>query len=147
MRTIHPMTAADRAAAELARIAGLADAATKGPWSAGGAVNDAVFPDSAGRWGDVGLSIAAFTLRDMPTAADAAFIAHARTDVPRLVAALEAVLSEVAALRVACAHHESIESDPADIRAHDGWRNVDDYRQDIEAAITRALTPEGDPTV
>jgi predicted transcriptional regulator len=55
---------------------------------------------------------------------------------------LRAVLAEVAALRVDVAYHESMESDPAEIRTHAGWKNVDDYRQDIEVAIAVALDIE-----
>ena len=65
------MTAADR----LDEIAARADAANYGPWE----------PDGSHFWTPSGRSD--FHLDP----ADAEFIAHARTDVPRLVAALRAV--------------------------------------------------------
>ena len=82
------MTARDVIAQALA----LSEAATDGPWIAGGSVNDTTFPDSAGHWGDQGIRIGPYALRDMPTAADATFTAAARTLLPALAKALGDVL-------------------------------------------------------
>ena len=75
-------------------------------------------------------------------APDGDLIAHARTDLPRMAAALRAVLGLLDELRDDATYHESRESDPAGIRTQAGWKNVDDYRQDIEAAITAILCRE-----
>ena len=78
------MTAADR----LDEIQARADGATDGPWGVDGAAHPG--PDD---------SLVVYPLEDggavayvQPLYADAVFIAHARADVPRLVAALRAVL-------------------------------------------------------
>ena len=84
------MTAQDVIAQALA----LSEAATDGPWIAGGSVNDTTFPDSAGHWGDQGIRIGPYALRDMPTAADATFTAAARTLLPALAKALGDVLDQ-----------------------------------------------------
>lgn len=81
------MTANDR----LDEIQARADAATRGPWSIWRSGTD--YPQSVVA-NDDGLSLVAetFTGPQHP-AADAEFIAHARTDVPALVAALRLVLN------------------------------------------------------
>lgn len=78
------VTATDR----LAQIAARADATTDGPWGVDGAAHPG--PDD---------SLVVYPLEDggavayvQPLHADAEFIAHARADVPALVAALRAVL-------------------------------------------------------
>lgn len=87
------MSAADRLAAIQAR----ADAATEGPWEYIGR-NSIVTPpidvDEAdwGAEGHAGLRIHTSQDSHAYRYADAAFIAHARQDVPALVAALRAVL-------------------------------------------------------
>lgn len=81
------MTAADR----LDEIEARADAATDGPWITGGSIEEGVTrfgtlndPDDPSEPGVL--------LGDVAYEANAEFIAHARADVPRLVAALRAVL-------------------------------------------------------
>lgn len=71
---------------ELARIKGLADGATKGPWWRGSLQGADVYS------GD-GNADDCLVASDFRTPADASFIADVRTTVPRLVAALEAVLA------------------------------------------------------
>lgn len=85
------MTAADR----LAQIEARADAATTGPWSH--CLDELRNRTAVHRIGSSEVNAdVAFTYRDRdgrgPGMQDAEFIAHARTDVPRLVAALRAVL-------------------------------------------------------
>ena len=87
------MTAADR----LAQIKARADAATEGPWAYGGKnrITTPVIDVDEADWGGEGLSGYAIHAQQDTGAwryADAAFMAHARTDVPALVAALRAVL-------------------------------------------------------
>ena len=84
----------------------------------------------------MGVRIGAFALRDMPTTADADFIAHARQDVPALVAALRAVLSL----------HEPVEWERPDGSVEQecrACRNDDDepalWPCDTVTAITAAL--------
>ena len=129
------------AAQVLADIEGRAEGATAGPWEAyrrhdrSTLTGDllGVCQESAGDIDDSVLEDAGLLT------VDAAFIAHARTDVPRMAEALRAVLKALDQLRDDTTYHESMESDPAEIRTRAGWKSVDDYRQDIEAAITAAL--------
>ena len=76
----------------LDEIQARADKATEGPWEADHSEenNSAVKPVGAD-WID-GVAFAGLE-------ADAEFIAHARTDVPRLVAAIQAVLDTCAEIR------------------------------------------------
>ena len=64
-------------------------------------------------------------------------------DVDRLADALVAVLDLVDEMEQDLVHHESHE-DMAEIRTPRGWKNVDDYQQDIRAAIAGALGIEGE---
>lgn len=77
----------------LAEIAGRADAATPGVWKLWGM---SVMADQDGTSNvDTAVDVARTLYRDdagKPRTWDAEFIAHARQDVPRLVAALRAVL-------------------------------------------------------
>ena len=87
------MSAADR----LDQIAARANAATKGPWSYGGRnrIQTPVIDVDEADWGGEGLSGYAIHAQQDTGAwryADAEFMAHARADVPALVAALRAVL-------------------------------------------------------
>ena len=71
----------------LARIRSLADAATEGPWAW------AERPTASGdEWAVFSPTDWALATNRDGRGADAEFIAHARTDVPALVAALRAVL-------------------------------------------------------
>jgi len=130
----------------LAEIEGRAEGATEGPWVNGGAEQDVRFPDSAGHWGDNGLAIPGFALRNMPTTEDAAFIAHARTDVPRLTAALRAVLGECGPAQDSGGFPTSMDADAPDMSNEDdviswafhrGERAAGAY---VRAAITAALS-------
>ena len=90
------MSAADR----LDQIAARANAATKGPWSYGGRnrIQTPVIDVDEADWGGEGLSGYAIHAQQDTGAwryADAEFMAHARADVPALVAALRAVLEEI----------------------------------------------------
>ena len=73
------MTAADR----LNEIEARANAATEGPWIVASCENERTVETKHQRW-----HVASCTSPD-----NATFIAHARTDVPALVAALRAVLT------------------------------------------------------
>ena len=122
---------ADVAGDVLAEIEGRAEAATPGPWVHNG-VN--------GIHTRIGACVAiSHVHEDQRRWEDATFIAAARTDVPRMAEALRAVLKALDQLRDDATYHESMESDPAEIRTRAGWKSVDDYRQDIEAAITTGL--------
>ena len=115
----------------IARALALSEAATDGPWIAGGSVNDTTFPDSAGHWGDQGIRIGPYALRDMPTAADATFTAAARTLLPALAKALGDVLDLMD------------DYDQASARWHNtaGDRGVLTVRRALlSAAITAALS-------
>lgn len=124
---------------ELARIRALAEGATEGPWY----WRNTGDPYLMGKWSQVvmafermGMQGAQPSFRDehgflvpagrvnLNAIPDAAFIADARTTVPRLVAALEAVL--------ALAHEW-----------HARFSDCDEA-DEIRAAITTALTTEGD---
>ena len=109
----------------LDEIQARADAATRGPWSIWRSGTD--YPQSVVA-NDDGLSLVAetFTGPQHP-AADAEFIAHARTDVPALGAALRAVL-------------ELCDSTPLRYRPYDGAEpfmvlGVPAIRSAIEAAL------------
>lgn len=84
------MTARDA----LAAIRERAEAATEGPWWGGGNNRRRDAVGLVGRLSDrgTGNAIAVLAGVGMDRVADAEFIAHARTDVPALVGALEAVL-------------------------------------------------------
>ena len=90
-----------------------ADAATGGPWARGAGVSPYVAKRD---WVEVTNSA---TICHDVRPADAMFIAHARTDVPKLVAALEAVL--------------------AITRHPEGSGNVVFMASDIEQAIEESL--------
>jgi hypothetical protein len=86
------------AADSLAEIEARANAATDGPWTFqhwGGQNQNGDFAESIlfDSWGE--------SLAEALPDVDGEFIAHARTDVPALVAALQAVLAQ-------CDRHESI---------------------------------------
>jgi len=68
--------------------------------------------------------------------ADANFIAHARTDIPALLAMVReqrAVLERVEAVLTAIETHASLDSSPVEYRTVGGW-------VDVEDALTAALT-------
>ena len=122
------MTALDR----LAEIEALANAATEGPWTASGpfigAVNapeedDPIFAEVNGE-------------DDERAELDAEFIAHARTDVPALVAALRAVLAEADALDVLAKQSEGLSFDPTQSGMATAHRLA---ARGIRGAITSAL--------
>jgi hypothetical protein len=79
----------------LAAIRARAEAATEGPWWGGGSNRRRDAVGLVGRLSDrgTGNAIAVLNGVGMDRVADAQFIAHARTDVPKLVEALEAVLA------------------------------------------------------
>lgn len=79
----------------LAAIRERAQAATEGPWWGGGSNRRRDAVGLVGRLSDrgTGNAIAVLAGVGMDRVADAEFIAHARTDVPALVGALEAVLA------------------------------------------------------
>jgi hypothetical protein len=79
----------------LAAIRERAQAATEGPWWGGGSNRRRDAVGLVGRLSDrgTGNAIAVLAGVGMDRVADAEFIAHARTDVPALVEALEAVLA------------------------------------------------------
>lgn len=72
---------------QLDEIEARADAATKGPWRADGYEVETVTPADVDRFDHMEEMVTSCDLRK----ADAEFIAHARTDVPKLIAALRAV--------------------------------------------------------
>ena len=88
------MTAATE---RLAEIEGRADGATAGPWRAWDpedrAYNPSVTRGAQTRWPDEGNWIAEAGPVAINGTHDAIFIAHARTDVPRMAEALRAVLA------------------------------------------------------
>lgn len=90
------MSAADR----LTEIQARADNATDGPWEAIAEGDHESRVVAAGD--DMALCLDCHTQAGVEPS-DAEFISHARTDVPRLVAALQAVLAQ-------CDRHESIGS-------------------------------------
>ncbi len=77
------MPDADPLAATLAGIREIEQAATPGPWEAGGIGGDDIWSDAKG----------GFVAETFNNPADAEFIAAARTYVPLLLASLEAVLN------------------------------------------------------
>lgn len=99
------MTAADRLAAIEAR----ANAATVGPWDTLW-IDEAwlVFDEDSGEHIVASIDDDARDADDRQPQRDAEFIAHARADVPALVAALRAVLDEVAECRRAADSNEPI---------------------------------------
>jgi len=90
---------------DLDRIEALANAATPGPWGyKAGVLKHYAFSLDAGE--DFGVSLQELHWQDgreVPAAANAQFIAAARTDVPALVAELRAARAEVERLRTAAA--------------------------------------------
>lgn len=101
------MTAADRLAAIEAR----ANAATEGPWDVASDADTYLKPTDVVGPGEPGER---FIICEY-AGQDAEFIAHARADVPALVAALRAVLDEVAECRRAADANEPI-------AARGGWQ-------------------------
>jgi hypothetical protein len=104
-----PRTPVAMSADELEAIRARAEAATPGPWRTGENVRSAVFvgdPASPRH-------IATCGPASVGTPADAAFIAHARTDIPLLLAHLDAVRRERvaeghASVCAVCYHHALI---------------------------------------
>lgn len=75
------------AAEELAAIRARAEAATPGPWTL---YDQDAGTELAGRFGRIAIPD---SMHSVAWPANAKFIAHARTDVPRLLAAVDAVLA------------------------------------------------------
>jgi hypothetical protein len=128
----------------LAEIEARANAATEGPWSVDHD-SEEVYADTCVATGDYGWIAVGPSGQsphyDEDTAegrADAEFIAHAREDVPALVAALRAVLAEVTRFRAAADANEPI-------AANGGWQAsgyMKAYRraaERLEDAIESAL--------
>jgi len=119
----------------LAAVQQRADAATDGPWIQGYEADGELLPDGTGSFDGRAPSTevlhvitdeedpGAYLLLDAATRPDAEFIAASRTDVPRLVAALTAVLDLM-----------------DQIEGEDEWYIV--HPEDVRGAITTALTPK-----
>ena len=118
------MTAADRLAEIEARI----EAATEGPWEANSCDVETVPPFDLHRFDAMGLTVA----RCVQDVTDAAFIAHARTDLPATVAALRAVL-ELAYMNAVGSEYEHNEGCDGEAECPACWA------ADIRRAISEAL--------
>lgn len=129
----------------LAEIRARAEAATPGPWSAHDfgypgeeepssiVIHTGKFDWNAIREGET--AIACLPAWDRQESDNAEFIAHARTDVEHLVAAVEAVLTECADIEL------DWPLNPA--AANQVSRSI---IRDIRAAVAAALTPGGTDT-
>ena len=124
------MTAADR----LNEIEARANAATEGPW-------EAYRPNPAYRIYEIcsttpqGLDETLAEVSGYNASDDAEFIAHARTDMPDLVAALRAVLYEVAKVQ-RDADAVAINPRPGGkVLAGERWRVAEQFRVRIEEAL------------
>jgi len=118
------MTAADRLDEIEARI----EAATEGPWEASGCYVETAQPFDLHRFDAMGLTVARCEQDD----ADAALIAHARTDLPATVKALRAVLA-LAYMNAVGSEYEHNEGCEGEAECPACWA------ADIRRAITEAL--------
>lgn len=122
----------------LARIKARAEEATSGPWTHGQATYGIAGngPDHVEISNFTSEGVAALELHP-DVAADAEFITHARTDVPRLAEALESVL-DLAAAWDAVADDMNETAWPHDFR----WNAIHAVTADMRDAITNAFNEE-----
>lgn len=136
MRTQDPMTQE-----QLDAIQGRVDGATRGPWGCYGDGAHEVFDAGEYSDGDRGEVVAAV----IDKLSDAVFIAHAREDVPALLAEVERLRADNARLRSLTAEHET---DLLDTRAglalantarKEGAAAMDQAHRDIEKDRARGV--------
>ncbi len=102
---------------QLAAIEARAEAATKGPWHVDGAPDEAKYIVQYTSGG--GVHVGTYVTDLVETDEDAEFIAHARTDIPALLAMVREQRAALdAVLNLANAHgRQGFRVTPADIRA------------------------------